>query len=110
MNQRHPKQHDEKHLARIRQVSCLVCLNNIQTEAAHIRYGDIDRGKRHSGIGERPDDKWTVPLCQKCHAHQHTMNERRFWEIAGIDPLEVAEKLFDAGDHEERERIVRAYH
>lgn len=107
---RQPRQHDEKHLARVRQWPCLVCLNDIETEAAHIRYADECRGKRWCGKSEKPDDRWTVPMCGNCHRRQHTMNEREFWELAGIDPLDIAAQLYAAPDHETGERIIRALH
>ena len=29
--------------------------------------GSLAHGKRESGKGEKPDDRWAVPLCAGCH-------------------------------------------
>jgi hypothetical protein len=52
--------------------------------------------KRHTGLGEKPSDKWTVPLCRSCHADQHKNNERLWWKKREIDPLMVATLLWAA--------------
>ena len=89
-----------KHLKFIRSLPCLVCHNPIQTESAHIRYGDLPI-KPHTGKGEKPDDKWTVPLCSRCHREQHRVNERYFWRVRGIDPVKVALELYrNTGNYE----------
>lgn len=89
---------DERHLDLVRQLQCLAC-GAEPAEAAHIRYGDLLRGKPITGIGIRPDDKWTVPLCPRCHRFgkdcQHSMNEKVFWEQHRIDPIGVAEALYN---------------
>ena len=50
MSQRQPRQHDEKHLAFIRTLPCVVCGNDIETEAAHIRMMDPTVAKPMTGI------------------------------------------------------------
>ncbi|MCW2309683.1 hypothetical protein M2319_004042 [Rhodobium gokarnense] len=79
--------------------------------AAHIRYGDPRFGKRATGMGEKADDKWTVPLCAEQHVFgdgaQHAANERRWWAAKGIDPVAVAVALWTAsGDDETAEQIL----
>src|SRR5262245_13645382 len=74
-----PRQRNEAHLKFIRELPCLVCLDNTSTEAAHIRYGQFFLGKRGVGTGEKPDDIWTVPLCGRCHREQHSQDEHAFW-------------------------------
>lgn len=90
LRQRHPRQHDEKHLAFIRQLPCCVCGDNTTTEAAHLRFPDTRAAKRSVGKAEKPDDVWTVPLCGDCHRKQHTMAEEDFWTNTGVDPVFVA--------------------
>ena len=89
---------DERHLGLVRQLQCLAC-GAEPAEAAHIRYGDLLRGKPITGIGIRPDDKWTVPLCPRCHRlgpdSQHGCGERSWWEAHRIDPLDVAARLYE---------------
>ena len=106
--QKQPRVHDEKHLAFIRQLPCLICNDNTATEAAHIRYSDARIGKVNAGVGAKPHDKYTVPLCGDCHRAQHTKgNERRFWNAVGIDPILIALELYSvSGKTEEAERII----
>lgn len=105
---RRPRVHNERHLAWIRTLPCLVCVDNISTEAAHIRYGCPEQQKRPTGLGERPDDKWTVPLCGRHHREQHASGERQWWLSQGIDPVKVADALWaNTGQHEAGEAIVR---
>jgi hypothetical protein len=107
MRQRQPRTHDPGHLAFVRALPCVVCGNNIETEAAHIRFGDISAAKRFVGKGEKPDDKWTLPLCGTHHAEQHKIGEDEFWRKYGIDPLKVAAFLaINSGDFESGEMIV----
>jgi hypothetical protein len=106
---RQPRQHSEKHLAFIRQLPCLCCGDNTSTEAAHIRFSSLQAGKRQVGKGERPDDKWTVPLCGSHHRTQHQDNERAFWANHQVDPIFIALALWGAtGNHELGEQIVAA--
>ena len=105
--QRQPREHDAKHLVFLRGLPCLICKDPIHTEAAHVRYSDPTVDKRKVGIAEKPDDKWAVPLCGTEHRMQHSMGEREFWEMHGINPLEIAIALYAvSGDHEAGEQIV----
>jgi hypothetical protein len=108
MNQRQPREHNEKHLRFIRGLPCVVCRNDIQTEAAHVRFSCADVGKINPGVGAKPHDKWTVPLCGEHHRMQHAWNEPAFWRAAGKDPIRIAQDLWaHSGDQEMGERIVR---
>ena len=105
---RQPREHNEKHLKFIRQLPCVVCQNNIQTEAAHVRFSCLEVGKRKVGIGEKPDDKWTVPLCVDHHRMQHAWGEKNFWEVTGKNPIEIAQQLWKhSGNHEAGLRIAQ---
>lgn len=104
-----PRQKNDAHLDFVRSLSCLSCLDNSSTEAAHIRFGDIRAAKRPTGMGEKPSDCWTIPLCGRCHREQHATSEDAFWQGRGIDPVMTAAFLYLAsGDHERGEQIVRA--
>lgn len=74
----------------IRDRPCVVCGDNTSVEAAHIRFADLRAAKRPTGMGERPDDSWAIPLCGDHHRLQHSGNERKFWKSEGIDPIFVA--------------------
>lgn len=93
------RERDNGHLAFIRRLPCAVCGAEGRSEAAHIRFTDLSRGKRNPGMGAKPDDKWTLPLCRPCHTAQHGMNERAFYEGKGLDALFMAGQLYDfSGD------------
>ena len=95
----------------IRGLPCSLCLDNTSTEAAHVRYAEPKLGKRHTGMAEKPDDAFALPLCGKHHREQHTQNERAWWNGYAIDPVALALALYRvSGDHEAGERIVRAWH
>lgn len=100
LRQRQPRVHTETHLDFIRGLPCIICGNPIETEAAHIRFHDLRAAKEPTGIGRKPDDRWTLPLCGQDHRRQHSMNEREFWRTEGIDPIFCALALWAvSGDH-----------
>lgn len=90
---------DAKHLAAIRQLPCLKCGMEDFSEAAHVRLQSAAFNKR-GGIGVKPSDCWTVPLCAACHRTdadaQHKIGELTFWARLGLNPLLVCEKLYQA--------------
>ncbi len=103
---RHPRRKSEKHLAWLRTLPSLV-RGEGPVEAAHIRYADFQRGKRQTGMGEKPDDMWAVPLAASAHRQQHSTSERRFWEAHGIDPILIAAFLWlHSGDNEAGRTII----
>lgn len=107
-----PRQNNEKHLAFIRTLPCLITGARPEhkiIEAAHIRYASIEHGKRLTGKAEKPHDWWTVPLCQDKHREQHTMDERTFWAKYGIDPLIVCPLLWlHTGNHNNASAVINA--
>lgn len=92
------RQEDAAHLALIRKLPCIITGERERIEAAHIRMSDAAYGKRNAGIGQKPDDRWTLPLSAKAHAEQHEGNERWFWERHGLNPLRIAERLYDLSE------------
>lgn len=98
LRQRAPRQRDDAHLRYVRAQRCCIGFCNRPAEAAHIRMACDAIGKRPTGMQEKPDDRWTVPLCGYHHrtgvGAQHKMGEREFWELAGINPFEIATRLF----------------
>lgn len=97
LRQRQPRIADKPFLDFVRRQKCCVC-GRWPAEAAHVRMACPERGKRETGKGERPSDRWAVPLCSGCHREdrdaQHGGGERRFWERVGADPFAVAERLY----------------
>jgi hypothetical protein len=77
-----------RHLAFVRQLTCVACGKAAPSEAAHVRTGT------DTGVGIKPGDRYTVPLCSGCHARQHRIGELTFWSALSIDPLNVALRLW----------------
>lgn len=104
--QKQPRKKSDDHLRFIRGLPCLVT-GTRPVEAAHVRYGDPLYHKRPAGGGERPDDKWAVPLSPAEHRKQHDMHEQDYWRQVGIDPLAVALQLWaHSGNDETGEKII----
>jgi hypothetical protein len=69
---------------------------------------DPRAAKVNPGLGQKPDDVWTLPMCGKHHRLQHSMGERKFWEDTGADPIFIAMALYRiSGDNEAGEQIIR---
>ena len=63
--------------------------------------------KAEAGVGQKPDDSWAVPLCNKCHRDQHKAGELVFWGT-WADPFILALALWQAtGDYERGLTIIR---
>lgn len=72
----------EAHRKYVRRHACIMCDASAPIEVAHVRlYGE-------GGMGRKPDDWRTVPLCRDCHNDQHSVGERTFWDSFGFDQLE----------------------
>lgn len=82
-----------------------------------MRYGDPPR-KPHTGIGEKPSDRYTLPLTPEEHRlgkdSQHANGEREWWKDKGIDPITLCDALFTAweagADIEALTQIIVAAH
>lgn len=98
LRQRSPRQRDDTHLRYVRARPCSIKFCRRPSEAAHIRFGCIAIGKPPTGMGEKPSDMWTCPLCEYHHrtgiAAQHKMGEEEFWRMAGLNPFEIAGRLW----------------
>ena len=67
---------DRKYLDSFRYAECWACEAQDGTViAAHIRHGHA------GGMGLKPDDSLTHPLCGKCHAEQGRVGEFEFWTL-----------------------------
>lgn len=108
---RKPRIEEPKHLDLIRQLPCLVC-GTQPVEAAHIRSPCLRLGKRETGMSEKADDKWTLPLCAHDHRlgpfSQHSLGEDEFWKEWRIDPFATALALWaSSGDIDTMTTIVQ---
>jgi len=105
----------DSHLRMIRQLPCI--LSGRPAEAAHISYGDLDNDKAHNGMALKAHDCWVVPLAPELHRlatssqHHSGVNERDWWQQFGIDPLEIAQRLWRCGRNlEALEGVVASVH
>lgn len=96
LRQREPRARDDAFLAFVRRQPCCVCFGR-PAEAAHVRGACAARGKRETGKGEKPSDRWCVPLCGECHrtgpGALHRVGEAKFFAHCRIDPFEFADEL-----------------
>ena len=78
------KVRDQKYLQLVRQEPCLLC--GKVSEAHHIMYAEP------RGVGLKVGDNWVVPICHIHHMQiHHYGNERKWWILQGINPIEWAE-------------------
>jgi len=105
MTERSPRQKDEAHCKFIRGLPCIICGDNVSVECCHIRYSTP--GKPNAGVGAKPDDKFTLPLCGNHHRAQHAGSERKFWQALELDPIKIALELYlVSGNHEKGCEII----
>jgi hypothetical protein len=107
LHQRQPRKTDPRFLAWIRTLPCLLCGDNTTVEAAHVRMSEPRLGKRQTGKGEKPDDRWVLPLCHAHHDMQHLKGEKIFWLVHDVNPLAASLVLRLAYEREDREGAER---
>lgn len=71
----------QAHCNFVRGHACSVCGTMSGIEVAHVRNGS------GAGMGQKPDDFWTVSLCKHCHAQQHQLGEQTFWRNRNVGGL-----------------------
>lgn len=90
---------DADHLRLISALPCVISGRAPAGVAAHIRYANAQFGKEITGIGVKPDDRWTVPLCPWFHTDgpgaQHRFGEEDWWIERGLEPLKIAFALYE---------------
>lgn len=98
VRQRQPRIECPAFLAFVRLHPCCACGVPPRSQAAHIRMGCIEIGKRPTGIAEKPSDRYCTPLCAGCHLDnndsQHRVGEPEFWKRVGRNPFEIAAALY----------------
>jgi hypothetical protein len=101
LRKKRPRAEKQDHLTFIRSLPCCLCVSTSTIEAAHIRMASAKYAKQEAGIGQKPDDSWTVPLCARHHRSQHEGNERAFWLMHEKDPFILALILWKhSGDYD----------
>ena len=77
------------HLEFVASQPCLLCERR-PSDAHHLRFA------QPSALGRRVSDEFTVPLCRSHHRALHRRgNEPEWWKENGIDPVGVAQKLWE---------------
>lgn len=71
----------QAHCNFVRSHACAKCHDTAGIEVAHVRLGS------GAGMGQKPSDWRTVPLCRDHHAEQHRIGERTFWADFDIEGL-----------------------
>jgi len=92
----------------VRSFACAMCGSTANREVAHVRLGS------GAGIGQKPDDWRTVPLCAGpnsnadgqlgCHNRQHTIGEQTFWQQYQLKHGQTVEQLIADFIHESPKR------
>jgi len=74
-----------------------------------VRFGEPLAAKRPSGMWEKPDDAWALPLCNKHHREQHRIKEKVWWSNQWpLDPIFLCLALYRvSGDVEAGCQIIR---
>jgi hypothetical protein len=85
-----PRRYRNKdHLRYVARQACLIC-GRQPSDPHHLRYA------QPRALGRKASDEFTVPLCRAHHREVHRVgNEQAWWQSAGIDPLNVARKLWN---------------
>lgn len=98
LRQREPRVSDPAFLAFLRRQRCCSCDAPPAVQAAHLRQGAPAYGKRETGMGEKPDDRWALPLCVVCHLDGaqalHHVGEARFLARLPFEPFARAASLY----------------
>lgn len=107
VDRKRPRERSSAHLAFVRTLPCVVCLTHRDVEAAHIRMPSPAHGKRSTGIGRKPDDLWTLPMCRVHHEEQHSAgNETAYWACQAIDPFVTAMAIHACTGDEHRANVI----
>jgi ERF superfamily protein len=79
---------DKAHLAFVASQPCTLC-GRRPVDPHHVRFAQA------GALGRKVSDEFTVPLCRSHHRALHRSgSEYLWWENVGIDPLQVARKLW----------------
>ena len=77
------------HLEFVASQPCLICERR-PSDAHHLRFA------QQTALGRRVSDEFTVPLCRSHHRALHRRgNEPEWWKENGIDPVGIAQKLWE---------------
>jgi hypothetical protein len=79
---------NREHLQFVSQQPCLFC-GRKPSDPHHLRY------TQPRALGRKASDEFAVPLCRTHHRAAHrAVDEQAWWKAIGIDPIDVARKLW----------------
>lgn len=87
------------HLRWVRTHPCSVPGCEHPSQAAHVRMGT------GGGMGLKPGDQFTCPLCPSHHREQHQIGHRAFNEKYDVDLLAIAQELAVASPYIKQELL-----
>jgi DNA recombination protein Rad52 len=89
---------DKEHLRYVAAQPCLIC-SRTPSDAHHVRFA------QPKGLGLKSSDEFTVPLCRIHHRQLHASgNEVLWWNDLDVDPLPIAEGLWQESLQKRRSR------
>ena len=79
---------NREHLRGVAKQPCLIC-GRKPSDPHHLRY------LQPRALGRKASDEFAVPLCRVHHRAVHrARDEQAWWQASGIDPIQVARKLW----------------
>ena len=91
---------DKEHLRLVASLPCLVC-GRAPSHAHHLRFA------QPRAMGRKVSDEWVVPLCATHHGALHLVgDEKEWWRVRSVDPLEEARKLWQEHLARRRKRAI----
>jgi hypothetical protein len=79
---------NKAHVQFVSKQPCLIC-GRQPADAHHLRFS------QRRALGRKVSDEFTVPLCRTHHRQLHRYtDERSWWQTNGVDPLKIAESLW----------------
>jgi hypothetical protein len=80
---------NREHLRYVAQQACLIC-GRKPSDPHHFRH------IQPQALGRKPSDEFAVPLCRVHHRAVHRGgDERAWWQATGVDPINIARKLWN---------------
>jgi hypothetical protein len=85
----HPRRaRDKDHLVFVGKQPCLLC-GRTPSDAHHLRFA------QPRAMSKKVSDEFTVPICRTHHRQlHHAGDEASWWNDLGIDPLPIAQELW----------------
>ena len=94
------RRRNRDHLKFVSTQPCLACGRH-PSDPHHLKFA------QPRALGRKVSDEYAVPLCRVHHREIHNRgDERKWWQQINIDPLQVAERLWQQTESHEQTREV----